>query len=119
MKWILFIFPCLLLCGCITKKPLELTNFDTGEVLHGMGYRSGKIEVTMPDGELLVGKWTSIRNESARMGGGQGYAYAILKSTKPGSKLIMEFSAQFDALNGTGGFGEAKTNDGRKWKVTF
>ena len=97
----------------------------------------------MPDGEVLFGKWSAMRNESVSTGvgsstatgggatvaafgnstsyttGGQGYAYAILKSTKPESKLIMEFSAQFDAIHGNGGFGEAKSNDGRQWKVTF
>lgn len=144
MKHLLFILPCLLLCSCMTQRPLEFTNFSTGETLHGMAYRSDrKIEVTMPDGELLVGKYTSLRNDSVNVGfgsatatgggttatafgngmgytaGGVGHSYAILKSTKPGSKLMMEFEVQFDNINGTGGFGTAKTNDGREWKVTF
>ena len=144
MKRLLFILPCLLLWGCMTKRPLEFTNFNTGETLHGMAYKADrKIEVTMPDGELLVGKWSSIRNDSVSIGfgsatatgagttatafgnnvgytaGGVGHSYAILKSTKPGSKLMMEFEVQFDNVNGTGGFGTAKTNDGREWKVTF
>ena len=144
MKRLLVIFPLLVICGCMTQRPFELTNFSTGESLHGVAYRSHrKIEITMPDGEVLVGKYSTIRNDSVSVGfgaataispgihgtafgngmgytsGGVGHSYAILKSTKPGSKLMMEFDIQFDALNGTGGFGVAKTNDGREWKVTF
>jgi hypothetical protein len=133
----------LMICGFATEKPLEFTNFKTGETLHGMAYRSHrKIEVTMPDGELLVGKWSSIRNDSVSAGfgsataagggstatafgnsmgystGGPGSAYAILKSTKPGSILAMEFTASFDSMTGHG-YGQARTNDGRDWKVVF
>ena len=144
MKMILTVLCGLLLCGCRTQRPIELTNFTTGETLHGMAYRfDRRIEVTMPDGEVMVGKWSSIRNDSLGVGfgsataiagrstatavgnsvgyssGGLGNVYALLKSTKEGSKLMIEFSAKFDSLNGTGGFGTAKANDGREWKVTF
>ena len=145
MKFFLLIIPSLLLSGCMLfERHLEFNNFSTGETLRGMAYRSHrKIEVTMPDGEVLVGKWSSIRNDSVSMGfgsatataggttatafgnsmgyttGGAGYAHAILKSSKPGSKLMMEFSAQFDTVHGNGGHGTAVSNDGREWKVTF
>ena len=50
--------------------------------------------------------------------GGQGKAYAILTSTKPGSTLVMEIIAIYNVVGG-GGFGDAKTNDGRVFKVIF
>ena len=53
---------------------------------------------------------------STRTIGGQGKAYAILTSTKPGSTLVMEIITVYNVVSG-GGFGEAKTNDGRVYKV--
>lgn len=55
---------------------------------------------------------------STRTVGGQGKAYAILTSTKPGSTLVMEIIAIYNVVGG-GGFGDAKTNDGRVYKVIF
>jgi hypothetical protein len=55
---------------------------------------------------------------SQRTVGGQGKAYAILTSTKPGSTLVMEIIAIYNVIGG-GGFGDAKTNDGRVYKVIF
>lgn len=55
---------------------------------------------------------------STRTVGGQGKAYAILTSTKPGSTLVMEIIAIYNVIGG-GGFGDAKTNDGRVYKVIF
>jgi hypothetical protein len=145
MKKIIISLTCgvAVLCGCVMERPLDFANFQTGDTLHGTAYRSGrKIEVTMPDGEVLVGKWSSIRNQSVSMGfgsatavgggttatafgnnesyttGGPGNVFAMLKSTTPGSKLMMEFSATFDSLSGHG-YGQARTNDGKDWKVTF
>lgn len=50
--------------------------------------------------------------------GGTGQAYALISSTKPGSKLMMEVLATYGVLSGHG-WGEARTNDGRKYKLTF
>ena len=50
--------------------------------------------------------------------GGTGTAYAILTSTTPGSQLLMEVTVLFAVL-GHHGWGEARTNDGRVFKVTF
>jgi hypothetical protein len=55
---------------------------------------------------------------SAYTTGGQGVAHAMLKSTTPGSKLMMEIYARYNVVSG-GGMGEARTNDGRYYKVDF
>lgn len=47
---------------------------------------------------------------------GQGFGYAFLKSTKPGSNQTTEIWANFDAIHG---FGDAKTEDGRLGEVTL
>lgn len=96
----------------------------------------GKCQVEMPDGEILVGRYQGIRGVdqisfsnsisggtyssagSTRTVGGQGKAYAILTSTKPGSTLVMEIIAVYNVLGG-GGFGDAKTNNGKVYKVIF
>ena len=108
------------------SKTDGITNFKTGDTLHGTGYYFGsKIEVTMPDGELLVGKYSSILNHSVSSGfgsatvvgeGDTSTAYGnsttfttsgpgacmLLKSTTPGSKLMMEFSGTFDSQTSHG-----------------
>tara|TARA_B100001564_G_scaffold330365_1_gene315535 strand:+ start:440 stop:928 length:489 start_codon:yes stop_codon:yes gene_type:complete len=53
---------------------------------------------------------------ATRTVGGQGKAKALLYSTKPGSKLTMELIVIYNVLGG-GGYGDAKTNDGRTYKV--
>jgi hypothetical protein len=55
---------------------------------------------------------------STRLVGGQGKAYALLSSTKSGSKLVMEIIAIYSVVGG-GGFGDARTNDGRIYRVIF
>ena len=55
---------------------------------------------------------------AARTVGGQGKAYAILSSTLPNSTLTLEIIAIYNVLGG-GGYGDAKTNDGRSFKVVF
>ena len=54
----------------------------------------------------------------SRTVGGTGRAYALIPSTKPGSKLMMEVIVTYGVLSGHG-WGEARTNDGRKYRVTF
>ena len=53
---------------------------------------------------------------ATRTVGGQGKAHAILYSTKPDSKLTMEIIVIYNVVGG-GGYGDAKTNDGRTYKV--
>ena len=107
----------------------------------------GTVEVKMPDGEVLKGRYSGVRGidqvsfttatafalvhgrcgsgvasasgiGSQRITGGQGKVYALLTSTKPGSKLVMEIVAIYGVLDGHG-YGEARTNDGRVYKVQF
>jgi hypothetical protein len=131
---------CLLLCGCRT---VTLTSFDTGEQVRVRAHSIGhKIWAHMPDGEVLEGHFASVTSGSVGFsfgsatayGGGQtatafgngtsyniggsGEVYALLKSTKPGSQLMLEMIATFSPLNGTG-FGQARTNDGRTYKLVF
>lgn len=176
---IVFIFSLVLLhAGCLSRKA-QLANFQTGEVLKARftdsPFTNGKITVTMPDGEVLKGPYSAIREhdsftfrsgtvsantdvaartsytseaqgqlgnahlhgesngqidtaarinttahttEQSRTVGGTGRAYALLSSTKPGSKLMMEVIVTYGVLSGHG-WGEARCNDGRAYRVTF
>jgi hypothetical protein len=104
----------------------------------------GTAEVTMPDGELLSGPFSfvpgndEIRFSSATLAatanvpdsgigaqrtnrsptGGQAKAYALLASTIPGSNLVMEIVV-IHSVAGDHGRGEARTNDGRVYKVKY
>lgn len=131
------------LTGCTHK--MILTDFDKGEVLEGhYTEMTKKVEVLMPNGEILKGKYSAISNSSftftnststatAYSGtasafgtgssfgtgysiGGAGKAYALLKSET--SNLMMELLVDYNAWDGSG-FGEARTNDGRRYKVQF
>jgi hypothetical protein len=128
-----------LLCGCHT---ITLTNFDTGETIIAVSHPFRLISATMPDGEVLKGTYSAIDNSSISTSfgsatafgggtsatafgsgtsynvGGRGTVYALLKSTKPGSKLMLEIYANFSPMT-THGFGQARTNDGRTYRVTF
>jgi hypothetical protein len=138
---ILFAVLVLILTGCVMKATLvDITNgVKLNAKFTDSNSTGGKCEVLMPDGELLTGRYSGIRGTdevsfsnaignnsngsyslagSTRTRGGQGKAYAILTSTKPGSTLVMEIIAIYNVLEG-GGVGDAKTNDGRVYKVIF
>jgi hypothetical protein len=107
----------------------------------------GTVEIIMPDGEIITGRYSGVREKdevtfssatanasgstngnsfygsastigSQRTIGGQGKAYALLTSTKPDSKLVIEIIAIYNVLDGHG-YGEARTNDGRQYKLQF
>lgn len=107
----------------------------------------GTVQVKMPDGEVLSGRYSAVRGtdhvsfssstmfgtvgsgasstsvsgtgfSTGRTVGGQGRAYALLTSDTPGSTLVMEVIVTYGVLDGRG-FGEARTNDGRHYKVQF
>lgn len=107
----------------------------------------GSVQVRMPSGELLTGRYSAVREKdeltftsatvsanaesgtnsayfnssgfgTQRTVGGQGKAYALLTSSTPGSKLVMEIIVTYGVLDGHG-FGEARTNDGRSYRVQF
>lgn len=134
-------------CATATFTNFETGEQFTGTFTDGMG-TGGKCKVTMPDGQELKGRYSGLRgHESISFGsgsantfatasngnsvsafgnsfgstysaGGRGTAHAMLKSTTPGSKLMMEIWAKYNTVSG-GGFGEARTNDGRTYSVDF
>jgi len=134
----------LLLSGCATPGATSV-EFET-EVLNGkfviLTDNHGTVEVTMPDGELLSGPYSlvwgknPIQFSSATMAatanvpdtgigsqrtnrsrtGGQAKAYALLASAIPDSNLVMDIIVIINVA-GRHGVGEARTNDGRVYKV--
>ena len=125
----------LFLSGC--AHTITFTNFESGEVLQGQYNKLDRsVTVTMPDGEVLSGKYSALSNATATFGnvfvfsggasasafgtgitaGGKANAYAILTSQT--SKLVMEIIVSYSEWN-EHGFGEARTNDGKVYKVQF
>ena len=84
-------------------------NAQSGEVLHGTftdsGATGGSVNVTMPDGEVLAGRYSAIRETDA-------FTFTV------GSDTAMDILAVYGVLDGHG-FGEARTNDGRTYRVQF
>ena len=141
LKCLVLVFAAALFSGC--AHTLTFTSFETGEVLKGRATAvSRTIRVAMTDGEIVEGKYSAVDSSSvgfsfgsatafsgaatatafgsgtSYMLGGPGSAFALLKGTKPGSKLMMEMMVSYSAMTGHG-FGEARTNDGRKYRVQF
>jgi hypothetical protein len=129
------------LVGCAHK--LTLTDFQNGKVIYGKAGRfSRSVSVTMPDGEILKGTYSAVTGGSISLGtgsatafgtggsatafgsstgyaiDGKGNAPAMLSSTRPGSKLMMEIVVSYSSMTGSG-FGDAVTNDGQKFRVQF
>lgn len=133
----------LLFTGCVYK--MQVVDFESGITLDAEYKKSDKsVKVVMPDGEILTGKYSAVSNARFSMGntfgsataysgansataygnatswgissGGVSNAYALLHSDK--SKLMMEIIVQYSELTGSG-YGEARTNDGRHFKVQF
>ena len=137
---VLFFIACLFLTGCATTRQLILVDFQTGQTLDGELNESGRsISVTMPDGEVLFGKYSAISNSppvyetgvgvaagshrgavfgtGITIGGrGESKGYGLLRSNR--SNLMMEIAVSYSEWTGDG-YGEATTNDGRKYKVQF
>ena len=136
---VLFFVACLFLTGCAPRH-ITLVDFQTGETLDGeLNESARKITVTMPDGEILSGTYSAISNTApvyetgvgvatgshrgsvfgtgiAIGGGGPSQGFGLLKSNT--SNLIMEIVVSYSEWSGHG-YGEATTNDGRKYKVQF
>ena len=127
---------CLIICfifaGCTHR--LNLTELDTGKTLKGVYDTTYKtITVTMPDGEVLEGKYhPASKNQypgvhtpenAPKTGFGSGVPkgikaddYALLQSEK--TKLLMEVFLYFDSFSEKG-YGFARTNDGRRFKISY
>jgi hypothetical protein len=140
MKKAIALIAVVFLCGCHTVNLINASNGETIKVHSHMMSRN--LWAEMPDGEILEGKFAAVSNESigvttgsaTSFGGGtsatavgsatsynsgnSGTVYALLKSTKPGSKLTLEINGTFNPVSRQG-FGEAKTNDGRTYKIVF
>ncbi len=137
MKHILIVIILIMgfLTGCAHK--ITFTNFQSGEILNGeYNTADESIKVTMPNGEILLGKYSTVSSSSMVFGnsfsniggapvtsfgtgvaiGGGSKAYAILSSQK--SSLMLELLVSYSEWDGHG-FGEARTNDGRTYKVQF
>lgn len=132
-RLLLLVFTCLGLAGC--AHTLTLVDFQKGETVLGKYTDGGGVTVTMPSGEVLSGKYSVVDNArftfataTAVAGGqvaagsatgittgGSGQAYALLRS--PTSRLMMEIIATYGSSGH--GFGEARTNDGRVFRVQF
>ena len=158
----LFVLLIISLTSCSVTKTAMLVNLESGErisaIFKDSSSTGGTCQATMPNGEILTGKYVGVRGTdvitfgsfngsveantdytindnnqdvlnaktsgnysatgAARTVGGQGKAYAILYSTNPNSKLTLEIIAIYNVLSG-GGYGDAKTNDGRTYKIIF
>jgi hypothetical protein len=143
MRILISIAILLFLSGCVHK--MQIVNFKTGTVLDAEYNKANRIvTVVMPDGEILTGQYSAVSNARFSIGnsfgsataysgtssataygsstsyavtsGGASNAYALLSSKT--SKLMMEIIVQYSEWNGQG-FGEARTNDGRRFKVQF
>jgi len=135
MQGLLLILLMMVLSGC--AHTVTLTNFETGEVLHGQYNELDRsVTVTMPDADILSGKYSAFSNAALTFGnafvfsgtitasgfgtgvtvGGTSNAYALLTSKT--SKLAMEIIVAYSEWSGHG-YGEARTNDGRAFKVQF
>lgn len=143
MRVLISMLVLLLLSGCVHK--MQIVNFETGTVLDAQYNEANRmVTVIMPDGEILTGQYSAVSNASFSIGntfgsataysgissataygsstsyaltsGGASNAYALLRSST--SKLMMEIIVQYSGWNGHG-FGEARVNDGRHFKVQF
>ncbi|MDR2790355.1 MAG: hypothetical protein LBB59_05215 [Campylobacteraceae bacterium] len=141
---LLFAAALFLFAGCASKHDIALVGFNTEGILKGVfDEKTETVAVTMEDGEILKGKYSSFEDESAvtfgntigytssgryhRGGsfGGMGMGinfgseskkYALLTSET--SSLKMEIAIMLRSWS-KNGMGEAKTNDGRVYKIQF
>jgi hypothetical protein len=144
MKHIILIVAALFLfSGCALKHDVVLVGFNTEGVLQGIfDERSETVTVTMDNGEILSGGYSSFsedsdvvfsnsmgytRNKYRRSGmfGGIGMGinfgavskkYALLTSETSSLKMEIVITMRSWSRNG---IGEATTNDGRVYKIQF
>ncbi|MDR1007003.1 MAG: hypothetical protein LBL65_00365 [Campylobacteraceae bacterium] len=141
---LLFIVALFLFTGCALKHNIALVGFNTEGILKGVFDEKDQIvTVTMEDGEILKGKYSSFDDDGAvtfgntigyssgsryRRGGSFGgigmginfgsenKKYALLTSETSSLKMEIAIMLRSWAKNG---IGEAKTNDGRVYKIQF
>ena len=110
--------------GCVRR--FTLTDFTTGVIATGTFTSSRTAKITLPNGELFTGQWSAVKNAAFTFGltgevetsptfvGVGDQIYALLKSNKG---VLMEAIANYGS--GTGGVGQARTNDGRTYRLQF
>jgi len=129
------LFICAILAGC--TQNLQITEMDTGHSLKATLDPTHKtISVIMPDSDVLEGKYRpanqnpyptgkdgSPPEKPPKTGFGSGVPsgipaedYALLQSRK--TKLMMEVFLHFDTFSGKG-YGYARTNDGKRFKISY
>jgi len=135
-SFISFILIGFLISGC--SSHLKLIHLDSGNTLEGR-YDTvyNEITVTMQNGEILTGKYRPAKENPfpssedykqkdplPKSGFGSGIphgiradVYALLKSEK--TDLMMEVFLGYDSFKGGDGFGFARTNDKRTYKITY
>ncbi len=133
---IFFILVGFFITGCTSH--LKLINLDSGKTLEGR-YDSiySEVTVTMPNGDILKGKYRPAKDTPfpsreeyeqtdppPKSGFGSGIphgiradVYALLKSEK--TDLMMEVFLGYDSFKGGDGFGFARTNDKRSYKIKY
>lgn len=143
LGYLFIVVSILLFTGCTYK--MDVIDFDKGTVLDAEYTKMNReVKVVMPNGEVLKGKYSALTNASfsfattnavsnvysgnqvaTGIGNGSSYgmttggvsrAYALLRSEA--SNLMMELIVSYSEWSGHG-FGEARTNDGRRYKVQF
>jgi len=118
-------------------QSIKFVNFKKGTVIHGEANTITKnVTVNMPNGEILEGKYTELCGGTTSLGSSfvifdnnvinslktqskrsnTCFDYVLLHSNQ--SNLMMELVGYSDYLSGHG-YGKAKTNDGRNFKVQF
>ncbi|MDR3177775.1 MAG: hypothetical protein LBT96_02205 [Campylobacteraceae bacterium] len=141
-KGIFFLIIFLFFSGCASKHDVMLIGFNSEEILKSVfDEKTESVSVTMPNGEILSGKYSSLDSEEAvsfsnTFGYSSGYRrsgsfggigiglnfgyestkYALLTSQTSPLKMEILVTVRSWSKNG---FGEAKTNDGRVYKIQF
>lgn len=127
-----------LLVSC--AKSFQLIRFSDGLTIEGAANLVSKtLTLTMPDGEVMEGRYAAVSDATFSTGfatgtftagravgtatstaygfsaGGHGNGYALLKGNRG---RVMECVFQFNPMNNHG-FGEARTNKGEAFKMIF
>lgn len=120
----------LVTAGCVYN--FKLVDMREGTTIIGeYNKASESVEVTLPSGEHLTGEYVALTNASISYGslfsgtnvatayginvGGSSNGYALLTD---GHGTVMEIIFQYSEWTGHG-FGVAKTNKGKEYKIIF
>ncbi len=122
----------LIFCLAACAHQLKLVDMESAQVIYGTYNKADRsVIITLPTGEVLTGQYSALSNASVSVGslfygskvatgysvseGGTSKAYAILTGDRG---TIMEIMVDYSAWNHQG-YGEARTKDGKVYKVQF